>query len=79
MKKFEKYGTLLTRSEAKEIRGGNGDDPNPLNPDPEGGVYGPNECTGKSKADCKGQCTMNGLSGRCNWSNSHNACGCDTW
>ena len=31
MKKFEKYGTLLTRSEAKEIRGGGGD-ANPQHP-----------------------------------------------
>ena len=35
MKKFEKYGTLLTRSEAKEIKGGNTGNPLGKLDDPE--------------------------------------------
>jgi len=60
MKKFEKYGTLLTRSEAKEIKGGNGDGPDPLNPDPEVGGGG-NPCPDYPTSDCRGRpCTLAG-------------------
>jgi len=69
MKKFEKYGTLLTRSEAKEIKGGNGDGPDPLTPDPEIGGSG-GACPTHNLSECKGQpCTVTAegleLEGRC--------------
>jgi len=70
MKKFEKYGTLLTRSEAKEIRGGGGDT-NPQHPiddqgDPGGGGGGCSACTA-AMCDAEEPCRNSGGRGKCLW------------
>jgi len=80
MKNFSKYGTILTRSEAKEIKGGGCDEnDNYHGGDPEagsgGGGYG--LCTGRQP--CSGPCqfTSNGRVGNCFWSSHNNICACN--
>ena len=78
MKKYEKYGTLLTRNEAKEIRGGNGDGPDPLNPDPEVGGSGSNPCFNNEPGCPAKACTLVGQDrpGRCEISLHTGVCMC---
>ena len=77
MKKFEQYGTLLTRSEAKEIRGGGGDT-NPYHSiddqsDPGGGVSACNSALCDVQAKCK--MPIDGREGWCAWRNGRCGCG----
>ena len=79
MKKFEAFGTLLTRSEAKEIRGGGGDPHNPhdiiTNPtDP--GSGGGSTCN-SALCDAQAKCKMpiDGRDGWCAWRNGRCGCG----
>lgn len=54
MKKFEQYGTLLTRSEAKEIKGGQDSIENPVT-----------DITDPGSGGGGGMCSMGGCVGDC--------------
>ena len=60
MKKFEQFGTPLTRSEAKEIRGGMYNIGKPVrdNEDPGSGSGDPRDCSWRNP--CAGSCHVGG-------------------